>query len=163
MAPLVKNLPAKAGDIGASSSIPGLGRSPREGNGNPLQYSCLENLMDRGTCWATVHGLQRFRYEWSNGTQHRLPGRGGLSPTFWGLSNTSVPLSIPCSSALCVQLKWVVQHSEREVFWREEAAINSWTPPLTVQPNRQEPLSDWERVPDAWRWLMTATYSSHYS
>ena len=37
-------------------SIPGLGRSPREGNGNPLQYSSLENFMDRGAWWATVHG-----------------------------------------------------------------------------------------------------------
>ena len=44
-----------AGDPG---SIPGLGRSPGEGNGNPLQYSCLENPMDRGAWWATVMGLQ---------------------------------------------------------------------------------------------------------
>ena len=40
-------------------SIPGLGRSPGEGNGNPLQYSCLENSMDRGVWWATVHGLSK--------------------------------------------------------------------------------------------------------
>ena len=38
-----------------AASIPGLGRSPGEGNGNSLQYSCLENPMDRGACWATVH------------------------------------------------------------------------------------------------------------
>ena len=47
----VKNPPANAGDM---SSIPGLGRSPGEGNGKPLQYSCLENPMDRGAWWATV-------------------------------------------------------------------------------------------------------------
>ena len=46
----VKNLPAKAGDVG---SVPGSRRSPGEGNDNPLQYSCLGNLMDRGTWWAT--------------------------------------------------------------------------------------------------------------
>ena len=46
---VVKNLPANAGDIRDMSSIPGLGRSPGEGNGNPLQYSCLENAMDRRT------------------------------------------------------------------------------------------------------------------
>ena len=40
-------------------SIPGLGRSPGEGNGNPLQYYCLENPMDRGTWWATVHGVAK--------------------------------------------------------------------------------------------------------
>ena len=51
--PVVKNLPANVGDMG---SIPGLGRSPGEGNGNPLQYSCLGNPMDRGAWWATVRG-----------------------------------------------------------------------------------------------------------
>ena len=45
-----------AGDPG---SIPGLGRSPGEGNGNPLQYSCLEKLMDGGAWWATVHGVAK--------------------------------------------------------------------------------------------------------
>ena len=50
---MVKNLPANARDTG---SIPGSGRSPGEGNGNPFQYSCLENSMDRGTWQATVHG-----------------------------------------------------------------------------------------------------------
>ena len=49
---VVKNPPANAGDTG---SIPGLGRSPGEGNGNPLQYSCLENPMDRGAWWAPVN------------------------------------------------------------------------------------------------------------
>ena len=51
---MVKNLPAKAGDIRELGSIPGLGRSPGEGNGDPLLYSCLENLADRGARWATV-------------------------------------------------------------------------------------------------------------
>ena len=45
---MVTNLPANAGDAGGESSTPGSGRSPRGGNGNTLQYSCLENLMDRG-------------------------------------------------------------------------------------------------------------------
>ena len=52
---MVKNLPAKAEDAGDSGLIPGLGRSPGIGNGNPLQYSCLGNPMDRGAWWATVH------------------------------------------------------------------------------------------------------------
>ena len=54
----VENLPANAGDTGDLDLIPGLGRSPGEGNGNPLQYSCLENPMDRGAWQATVHQLQ---------------------------------------------------------------------------------------------------------
>ena len=44
-----------------SVSIPGLGRSPGDGNGNPLQYSGLENSMDREACWATVHGVTKSR------------------------------------------------------------------------------------------------------
>ena len=60
----VKASVCNAGDLG---SIPGLGRSPREGNGNPLQYSCLENPMDGGAWWATVHGVaksQTWLSEW---------------------------------------------------------------------------------------------------
>jgi len=53
---VVKNPPANAGDVGL---IPELGRSPGEGNGNPLQYSCLENLMGRGGWWAILHRVTR--------------------------------------------------------------------------------------------------------
>ena len=53
---MVKNMPANAGDVG---SIPGLGRSPGEGSGNALQYFCLENSMDRGVWWATVHEVTK--------------------------------------------------------------------------------------------------------
>ena len=53
----VKNPPANAGDAGISGSIPGSGRSPGGGNGNPLQYSCLKNPMDRGAWQATVRGV----------------------------------------------------------------------------------------------------------
>ena len=53
---LVKNLPANEGDEGDMGSIPVLGRSPREGSGNLLQYSCLGNPMDRGTWWAALSG-----------------------------------------------------------------------------------------------------------
>ena len=53
---MVKNPPANTRDMGSS---PGLGRSPREGNGNPLQDSCLENPMDRGAWWAIVHGVTK--------------------------------------------------------------------------------------------------------
>jgi len=54
---LVKNLPANARDVRDAGSIPGLGRSPGGVHSNPLQYSCLENLMDRGARWAIVHGI----------------------------------------------------------------------------------------------------------
>ena len=56
-----KDLPAKAGDMRATGSIPGLGRSPRGGHVNPLQCSYLENPMDREAWWATVHGVAKSR------------------------------------------------------------------------------------------------------
>ena len=54
---MVKNLPANAGDIRDMGLIPGSGRAPEGRNGNPLQYSCLENPMDRGAYRAIVHGV----------------------------------------------------------------------------------------------------------
>ena len=59
----VKASACNAGDLG---SIPRLGRSPGEGNGNPLQCSCLENPMDGGAWWATVHGVTKSRTRLSN-------------------------------------------------------------------------------------------------
>ena len=56
-----KNLPANAGDVGDTGSIPGSRRSPGEGTDNPLQYSCLENSMDREAWRAMVHGVAKNR------------------------------------------------------------------------------------------------------
>ena len=63
---VVENLPANAGDIRGTGSIPALGRSPGEGNGYPLHSSCLENPMDRGAWQATVHGVTKSRTRLSN-------------------------------------------------------------------------------------------------
>ena len=65
VAQLVKNMPANAGDGRDAGLNPGSGRSPGVENGNPLQYFCLENSMDRGACWAIVHGSQRVGHNWS--------------------------------------------------------------------------------------------------
>ena len=56
---VVKNPPANAGDVRDGSVVPGSGRSPGVGHGNPLQYPCLENPKDRGACQATVHGVSK--------------------------------------------------------------------------------------------------------
>ena len=56
---VVKNLSANAGDLRDADLISGSGRSPGGGHGNPLQYSCLENPMDRGAWWATVYGASK--------------------------------------------------------------------------------------------------------
>ena len=58
---VVKDLTANSGDVRNMGSIPWLGRSPGEGNGNPFQYSCLEEPMDRGASWATVHRVAKSR------------------------------------------------------------------------------------------------------
>ena len=57
----VKNPPANPGEVRDSGSVPGLGRYPGERNGNALQCSCLENPMDRGAWWATVHGVTKSK------------------------------------------------------------------------------------------------------
>ena len=64
---VVKNLPANAGDIRDVGLIPGSGRSPGGGNGNPLQYSGLGNPMDRGAWWATVNGVTK---SWAQPSTH---------------------------------------------------------------------------------------------
>ena len=56
---MVKNPPANAGDTGVEGLIPGPGTSSEVGNGNPLQYSCLKNSMERGAWWATVHTISK--------------------------------------------------------------------------------------------------------
>ena len=69
---MVKNLPANAGGIRDVGSIPGSRRSPGEGNGNPLQYSCLENFMDRGAWWAIVRGVVKSRTQLSTCTHTEI-------------------------------------------------------------------------------------------
>ena len=63
---VVKKLPANAGDTEGEGSVLGLGRPPGGGHGNPLQYSCLGNPMDRGAWWATVHGVAENQTGLSN-------------------------------------------------------------------------------------------------
>ena len=59
VATVIKNAPANSGDLRDMGSVPGLGRCPGGGHGNPLQYSCLENLIHRGIWWATVLGVAK--------------------------------------------------------------------------------------------------------
>ena len=70
---VVENLPANAGDRRDSGLIPGMGQFPGGGNGNPLQCSCLGNLMDRGDWWATVHGIEESDTAEHTHTQAHTP------------------------------------------------------------------------------------------
>ena len=67
---------ASAYNVGDPGSVPGWGRYPGERNGNPFQYSCLENPMDRGAWWATVHGVAKSRTRLSNFTHSQGPSGG---------------------------------------------------------------------------------------
>ena len=82
---MVKNLPANAEDAGDVRLIPGSRRSPRGGNGNPLQYSCLENPTDRGAWRATVHGVEKesdtTKHTQSNNLSPAEKGRGRCTVT----------------------------------------------------------------------------------
>ena len=76
---MVKNLPGDAGDMGDMHSIPGSGRSSGEGNGNPLQYSFLENSMDRGAWQATVHRVAKSQTQLNDGVHTHTYTHIGLS------------------------------------------------------------------------------------
>ena len=78
---VVKKLSANAGDVRVTGSIPGLGRSPRGGHGNPLQYSCLENAMDRGAWLATIHQVTRSML--STHASFRNTGLNPLNQNSW--------------------------------------------------------------------------------
>ena len=88
---LVKNLPTNARHAGDSSLIPGLGRSPGWGNGNPLQYSCLENPIDRGAWRATVHRVTRGQM--TEATEHTYTKNQWSNKSFFLLSQKSLHVS----------------------------------------------------------------------
>ena len=89
MALVIKNPPASAGDLRDVGSIPGSGQSPGGEHGNPLQYSCLENPMDRGAWWAKVHGVAK-----SLENPHGKRSLVGYSPCGHKESDTTEQLSI---------------------------------------------------------------------
>ena len=88
-----KESACNAGDLG---SIPGLGRYLGEGNGYPLQFSCLENPVDRGACWATVHGVVRVRRDLA--TKQQQPGEDYAAAAA-ALPRWDVPVSEDAAAA----------------------------------------------------------------
>ena len=110
---VVKNSPSSAGDVAEVGSIPVSGRSPGGGNGNPLQYSCLENPMDRGAWWATVHGVTKSRTQLNTHTQtHWLNSYTSLFYFGWWLCRlqyvvccqTNISIVVECYNSILPSL-----------------------------------------------------------
>ena len=116
VAQMVKNLPATAGDPGLT---PGSGRCPGEGNGYPLQYSCLENSMDRGVWWATVHGVTKSENDWEANSKYlsyrRIVNKDGLSVSF--LAHYTWALVVFWPLSLCCNRGWIWDTAPANSQW----------------------------------------------
>ena len=113
-----KNLPANAGATGDSGLIPESGRSPGRGHDNPLQYSCLENPMNRGTYQATVCGLQRVEHDWATNTFgfHSLVVES--LKLYMNQHDRYHSDIIPCSPVACEQ-----GHIKRAIFVEQQSVF----------------------------------------
>ena len=133
---VVKNLPARAGGTG---SIPGSGRSPGEGNGNPLQYSCLENSMNRGAWWqVSVHGIPKSQTQLSTCASPTL----GFSQVLLGLLHRGrwawIQLWIPPSAS--VFLLWKFSHfTDGKVKPSPGQTVEAWTSPERSREGNSRP------------------------
>ena len=109
---LVNNMPANAGDIRDALSIPGSGKSPGKGHGNPLQYSCLENPMDWGAWWAAIYGVAQSQTRLSNFTFtfhfHALEKEMAThsSVLAWRIQGTGEPGGLPSLGSHRVGHDW---------------------------------------------------------
>ena len=122
VAPVVKNPPANAGDIKDRLLIPKLKRSPWGGHGDPLQYFCLENPMDRGAWQTTVHGVARVRHDWVHTrarthTHTRWSDQFGFFKEFFKIFY--VPVVLLCFKlAMILLLKYIYFSTFHEIWCR---------------------------------------------
>ena len=103
---MVKNPPANAGDTGDTSSIPGLRRSPGEGNGSPLQYSCLEHSIDRGAWWATYSPWGYKELDMTEWLTHRPKFRGIWQATVHGVTKMLESIGLSTAQLARVNKNW---------------------------------------------------------
>ena len=135
----VKNPPVNTEDFRDTGSVPGSGRSPGGGHGNPLQYSCLENPMDRGAWWATVHGISKGQTWLSDLAQHScwswcfiwsLKPFDAIAHHFQVKSDATVMQPTAWLLVTCVNLSWAPASPD---FWILRTPIPrspmaAWTP-----------------------------------
>ena len=114
---VVKNLPARWGDARDTGLIPGWGRSPKGATGNPLQYSCPENAMDRGAWWATIHGVSKSQARLSNWAWATSLAGIQIKETE---SQGTMYINLALQSCVCWSacFKWSA-FSEQSCVWRE--------------------------------------------
>ena len=113
---MVKNPPANVGDARDTGSFSGWGRSPGEGNGNPLQYSCLENPMDRGAWWTTIYGVAE---------SDRLSSRCGMAHGIYIASGIIINLEVIYSI-------WVYLYVNTASFYIRDLGILRFSYPQGV-------------------------------
>ena len=148
---MVKNLPANAGDAREVGSIPGWGRSPGGGNGNPFQYSCLENPMDRGACgaWWGLQSMRshRIRHSWARSGWHwelHFPSHPICSSPRW-VPSTSVPACIwPAKAWLNLQIKKQMNLDAESL--REDGKRGLWRVDSWVSLGSESQLRCWRQI-----------------
>ena len=134
----VKASARNAGDLG---SIPGSGKSPGEGNGNPLQYSCLENPMDGGAWWATVHQVAKSRTRLSNFTSLKLysvefPEEGGCIQKNHNWHSFSKEGLTRSKVSCVVFFKMLTKYANRNIAWKLQIYLSfcvSWPDGFTAE------------------------------
>ena len=119
VARVVKNPPANAGDLRDEVLVSGLGRSPGGGYGNPLQYSCLENPMDRGTWWATIHREAKSQTRLKRLSTH------ARSCILYCLPYTACPTWVTSGQRSCskTEASWTLQRIEIDVGIRRSILL----------------------------------------
>ena len=131
---MVKHPPAVAGDAGDMGLVPGLGRSSGGGNGNPLQYSSLRSPMNRGTWWATVHGVVKSQTRLSDLTHANC---------CCSAAQSSLTLCNPtdCSTPGFPVLHWLLKFAQTHVHRVGDAILHSFSVTLFVSCSQSFPAS----------------------
>ena len=133
---VVKNLPANEGDARDADSIPRLGRAPGGRHGNPLQYSCLENPMDRETWWLLSIVLQRVQHNLSDLARfrHRTLWRKKCGRREVLVHCCSLPLAIFPALLPSTNIWWSVPVNQGPGSWLDLGSKETWLPGFKVQP-----------------------------